>query len=59
VDSTQSSHVQSLSISHRLPLGLLVQVRLDKRMRLESVWEAVSGSLDGVYFRVRVPTREP
>ena len=58
MDSKQSSHVQSLSISHRLPLGL-VQVRLDKRMRLESVWEAVSGSLDGVYFRDRVPTREP
>jgi len=27
-------------------------------MRLESLWEAVSGSLDGVHFRVRVPTRE-
>jgi hypothetical protein len=30
----------------------------DKRMRLESVWEAVSGSLDGVNFRGRVPPRE-
>ena len=30
----------------------------DKRMRSESVWEAVSGSFDGMYFRVRVPTRE-
>ena len=44
MESTQSSHVQSLSYSHRLPLGL-VQVRLGQK---DEIGEFVGGSLDGV-----------